>query len=509
MRLFFAMGLQYPLFTQSFRELVAMGHECVGYMWNKTSATSPMADIPAKVVLENDLLFHQEDLPKAFAGIEPAVLSKRELDYLSQTLSDACLILDRSLLYSRTNRQMRHHFWEAARYTLGMFRKYPIDAVVCSNRPHFFWPFVCQSVAKMLGIPVKFYHYTSFGSVMIHEEYSDNLTVKPDETFQPETMTGEEYSFIESVYGNSYVNSPATNKHFDDSLAQQQYGAMRDAYETVRYFAKKSWQSFWLSDQQLKEYGPGALRLKRGSWMRTRLYVSFVKMHFYQRHLNRTYAHLMKQPNLAAPYVYFPLHLQPELSTLPWAGAFDDQFLAANILSHALPDGWRLYIKENSVQLRKYWLRLDLPKGREVRNYEELAALPNVTLLPADMPSKQLIAGAKLCATVNGTAAWEAVCMGKPSLVFAPHFSAASAGCAMVSSVEDAREAILRLTAMEEKQIKCHTTQLLMGMRKDPRIRFNVPFAVRKPEPEETVMYGKILATLMHESLLGNSSSVQ
>jgi hypothetical protein len=505
MRLFFAMGLQYPLFTQSFRELLAMGHECTGYMWTKTAATSPLADIPAKVVLESDLLFHQEDLPRAFKGIEPAVLSKRELDYLWRSLPDASLILDRTVLYHRSNRQMRHHFRDAARYTLGMFRKFPIDAVVCSAQPHFFWPFVCHSVAKMLGIPVKFYFYSTFGSVMIHGDYGDNLTVQPDKTFRPEKMTDEERAFIDSVYGNSYTDVASVNKPLVDAQAQLRYGIARNLYETSRYFVKKAWQSFSLSDRQLTQYGPGTLRLERGSWLRTRLYSRFVKMHFSQRRLNRAYNNLARPADLTKPYIYFPLSQQPELSTFPWAGPFVDQFLAASILSAALPEGWSLYVKEHSVQLRKYWLRLDLPVGREERDYKELAALPNVTLLPAHLPSKQLIAGSKLCATVNSTASWEAVCMGKPGLVFAPHFSAPSGGCAMVSSVEEARDAIARLASMDAKQIQTHTFQFLMGMRKDPRIRFGMPYAIRKPDPEETLKYGKILAELMHEALLENN----
>ena len=43
--------------------------------------------------------------------------------------------------------------------------------------------------------------------------------------------------------------------------------------------------------------------------------------------------------NFECEYVYFPLHLQPEMSTDTNGGMFTDQLLALEKLSRVMPDG--------------------------------------------------------------------------------------------------------------------------------------------------------------------------
>jgi hypothetical protein len=42
-------------------------------------------------------------------------------------------------------------------------------------------------------------------------------------------------------------------------------------------------------------------------------------------------------PTAETPYVYLPLHLQPEATTSPMGGVFTDQYLALETLVRALP----------------------------------------------------------------------------------------------------------------------------------------------------------------------------
>lgn len=49
-------------------------------------------------------------------------------------------------------------------------------------------------------------------------------------------------------------------------------------------------------------------------------------------------------------FVYFPLHLQPEMATLPLGGRFNDQILAVECLRSLLSPDWNIIIKENPHQ---------------------------------------------------------------------------------------------------------------------------------------------------------------
>ncbi|MBI4799416.1 MAG: hypothetical protein HY794_11970 [Desulfarculus sp.] len=57
--------------------------------------------------------------------------------------------------------------------------------------------------------------------------------------------------------------------------------------------------------------------------------------------LKALYQGLANPPNLEAPYVYLPLHYQPEMSTMPTGGYYEDQRVLAGLLAACLPPGWR------------------------------------------------------------------------------------------------------------------------------------------------------------------------
>lgn len=108
-------------------------------------------------------------------------------------------------------------------------------------------------------------------------------------------------------------------------------------------------------------------------------------------------------------YVYFPLHLQPELSTSALGGMYTDQLLALEYLSKLLPEGWFVYVKEN-------------PKQREEQRgelfFRRLMILHNVVLISPNANTYTLINNCRFVATISGTAGWEAISAGKCVLVF-------------------------------------------------------------------------------------------
>ena len=118
---------------------------------------------------------------------------------------------------------------------------------------------------------------------------------------------------------------------------------------------------------------------------------------------------LTSKPVKGEQYVYFPLHLQPELTTSAFGGDYADQVLAVELLSTLLPAGVWIYLKENPKQTEKQ---------RDPFFYKRLSVLQNVRLLSREESSSALIEGSIGVATITGTAGWEALFYGKAVLVF-------------------------------------------------------------------------------------------
>lgn len=116
-----------------------------------------------------------------------------------------------------------------------------------------------------------------------------------------------------------------------------------------------------------------------------------------------------KSVDLDAEFVYIPLHNQPELSTSALGGVWRDQLLMIEAVAAQLPDGWKIYVKENPRQ------------GAFARGpffFHRLGRIRGVTLVPSTTSTHALSTRARLTATITGTAGWEAMRKGRPALVF-------------------------------------------------------------------------------------------
>ena len=113
--------------------------------------------------------------------------------------------------------------------------------------------------------------------------------------------------------------------------------------------------------------------------------------------------------NLNCDYVYFPLQLQPEMTTSTLGGFYSDQLLAIEQLAKLVPNDCLIYVKENPKQT-----------GR-MRNpifFKRLFRVSNVRFLPSYANTYKLIDHSQFVSTITGTVGWEAICRGKNALIF-------------------------------------------------------------------------------------------
>ena len=127
-------------------------------------------------------------------------------------------------------------------------------------------------------------------------------------------------------------------------------------------------------------------------------------INFALRSLSNSLAHEIP----SEPYVYFPLHLQPEASLLAAAPVFQNQLAVVQALSASLPAGFLLVVKDHP-RMAGY---------RSASFYKQIKRLPNVVLLADSVSSQKLIDAAVLIATIRGTVGFQAALQEKPVLLF-------------------------------------------------------------------------------------------
>lgn len=102
-------------------------------------------------------------------------------------------------------------------------------------------------------------------------------------------------------------------------------------------------------------------------------------------------------------YVY-PIHFHPESSTSVLAPEYTNEYTNIINIANNLPFGTYLYVKDHK-------------SAKGVQNYDfykKVSSLPNVRLVNFDVNIKKLILKSKGVITVNSTAGYEALLLGKP-----------------------------------------------------------------------------------------------
>ena len=114
-------------------------------------------------------------------------------------------------------------------------------------------------------------------------------------------------------------------------------------------------------------------------------------------------------PVYERPYVYFALHLQPEMTSGVLGERYRDQLLAVEHLSTILPSDWIIYVKDNPKQTSQY---------RSSIFFHRLDRIRNARWVPAQTSTYDLISNSRFVATISGTVAWEALTFRRRALVF-------------------------------------------------------------------------------------------
>lgn len=146
------------------------------------------------------------------------------------------------------------------------------------------------------------------------------------------------------------------------------------------------------------------------------------------RHAVAETAFLRHAVHGSAPFVYFPLHVQPEFTTDVRTPLLTNQIALIENISKSLPTGYELIVKEHPGM-----------KGeRALADYRALEKIFNVRLLSPSVDSHELIRQSVAVLTITGSSAWEAILYEKPVVAFGPlyyGFSGLTYSCEAVTDL--------------------------------------------------------------------------
>jgi hypothetical protein len=308
------------------------------------------------------------------------------------------------------------------------------EVVIFSVIPHMVFDYILYQLCKQRGIHTVMFESTpmqgltfvmeSFDETSQTEKLYKQLIEELPEDIEEVPLQRETLSYLKAIMGDyeeipDYMRRgykdelPSIGECSGESFLQKIFNF--DRYS--RYFSKQKQiiiNRFKPPLNYLKQKG----KKLENSRMSRREYALFrIRAARKMRRLERYYHQLARNVDFGIPYIYVALGFQPERTTSPMGSIFVNQYLMIDLLAKSLPDDWFLYVKEHPTQFTKSQF-FRAQSGRTKELYDDILALPNVSLVPMDTDSFALIDHAKAVATVTGTVGWEAILRGKPALIF-------------------------------------------------------------------------------------------
>ncbi len=274
----------------------------------------------------------------------------------------------------RTYQETLHIFNEYFDFLADLLQRNRVEVVLFSNLPHFGIDFLLYKIAKSMGI----------------------VTVMPNQSLVP-----NRFFYVTDIedFGR-FATAEESDEEFQLSIENsftKDLGFYMSKIPKVKKCCICSLFNDLLHLAIFKKQKPMTL---------TGAVQKFQNCRAFNKHITHR---PVAQVDLSRKFVYFPLQLQPELTTSALGAVYEDQLLAIERISQMLPEDWLIYAKENPKQTQRQ---------RDAFFYRRLAAIKKAVYVSPSVNTYTLIEHCQFVSTITGTAAWEAVSGGKNALVF-------------------------------------------------------------------------------------------
>ena len=272
-------------------------------------------------------------------------------------------------------------------YSMALIMELGVDTLIFSSVPHRTATLTLFEVGKHLGLKLVLCNQSQFpGKMWITNDFRD---------------IGRFESSIEQEEVHIDISRPECQPFYMSNLKNSNAALIK----VIRSYAKAS---IIVSSQIIFSFFLGRRTglIKSIDYLRS----SFARAIFRKIRVKRRFISLT---NIDNPFVYFPLHLQPEMTTDVLGGEYANQVTTILKLKELIPEENLILIKENPKQTGAYRSKLF---------YDTIYELKNVYWVSDDTSTFDLIEKAACVATITGTVGWEALRFGKPVICFGSVF---------------------------------------------------------------------------------------
>ena len=393
-------------------------------------------------------------------GISPASLDQPFLREFSGTEVDTLKMMDRmSALDSFGYLGRERLYYRQLMYWRAVIEQHQPDLVVFGTIPHLIYDYLLYALCQKAGIRTVMFESTPMrGLVFLMDRFDGESRAARlyqemllTYNHEPSVLRPETEAYLQTLRGN-YDQVPAyMRRAYKEELPGRQRSTLGTTLKKLvdlpaygRYFRKQR----AIITQKFSQ--PRSYHVKKGQqpeqdsysrvddtilrW-RAKRYMRRLEVHYHQRAV---------PVDLDRPYIYVGLSFQPERTSSPMAGVYVNQWLMVDLLAKSVPQDWLVYVKEHPTQFTPS-MNFRSQSGRAPVMYDDLAAIPNVRLVPMTTPSFDLTDHARAIATVTGSVGWEAINRGKPVLLFGHPWYRGCEGTFQIDSQSDCVNALQQI----------------------------------------------------------------
>ena len=343
-------------------------------------------------------------------------LTQEDYRYYSSKLETVLAMMDRQdpKNFIHTGKRIAL-FWKLIQCWEALFRQHDPSFLISRNIPHFaseyilylvfrrydrpfFMPSFCEHIKRMqlltdlqtrhLKIPAKF----------LADPETQNISANI-----LDRLSNQNYTGVQTTYQNIHQLK-------ERSLVYRIQVRLRlIAFGLYKPFSKST-HAIVLS----KNYNRQPLRFQVGWEFFKNTFILNKLYHEYHRRCIWDDASLVGKKIL-----FFPLHYQPERTSLPDAIPFHDQLRAIDVLSRALPSNWIILVKEHPTIFRfPYKVLLRGNYSRSKAYYDKINSYSNVRLVSINESTNSWMRKSEALATLTGSVSLEALSLGKKVILF-------------------------------------------------------------------------------------------
>lgn len=394
----------------------------------------------------NDIIsFHENDYSFNEGNVKCSSdfwikIRKYEQFFLSMT--------DRLSHYPVSTTKLRRVYYSFVLRWVKAYRDSRANTVIFFETPHMGFDFVSYIVAEILDLDIRIINRTgiSYSSRLVNKldlwNDKSNSELTPDDWnidyFKTDIISTDVTIFISEKINkqviDGYINIIHAHKIFLRTLVTGM----------LQLFKKKQnilSSVFWIS-------GPRS---------RLKMLLEDITNYRRTRALYKEYCNECVSDLPSPPFVFFPSHYQPERSTTPEGGCFDENLLILNSLLKCLPDDVKVIYKEHPRQFDAYDLRRKF--SRDPSYYKHINSYDNVFLVEPSWDAKEIMEKSIAVVTVTGTSGWDALKIGKPCITFGDAWYRNCTACLHVSDLTT--KTVSELLKLDKESVEKRATDFI------------------------------------------------